>query len=72
VSFRDVARAVYSDMARLPQDAREELAATKTYDPVFGTTTSATHIAALQIDPDTTKCIVHPRGFRAITSPAPV
>ena len=53
VSFRDVARAVYSDMARLPQDAREELAATKTYDPVFGTTTSATHIAALEIDPET-------------------
>ena len=53
VNFRDVARAVYSDMARLPQDAREELAATKTYDPVFGTTTSATHIAALEIDPET-------------------
>jgi carbon-monoxide dehydrogenase large subunit len=53
VTFREVARAVYSDMARLPQEAREELAATKTYDPVFGTTTSATHIAALEIDPDT-------------------
>ena len=53
VTFREVARAVYSDMARLPQDAREELAATKTYDPVFGTTTSATHIAALEIDPET-------------------
>jgi len=53
VSFREVARAVYSEMARLPQEAREELAATKTYDPVFGTTTSATHIAALEIDPET-------------------
>jgi carbon-monoxide dehydrogenase large subunit len=53
VSFRDVAHAVYSEMARLPQEAREELAATKTYDPVFGTTTSATHIAALEIDPET-------------------
>ncbi len=53
VSFREVARAVYSDMARLPQEAREELAATKTYDPVFGTTTSAAHIAALEIDPET-------------------
>ncbi len=53
VTFREVARAVYSDMARLPQDAREELAATKTYDPVFGTTTSATHIVALEIDPET-------------------
>jgi carbon-monoxide dehydrogenase large subunit len=53
VTFRDVARAVYSDMARLPVEAREELAATKTYDPVFGTTTSATHIAAVEIDPET-------------------
>jgi len=53
VSFREVARAVYSEMARLPQEVREELAATKTYDPVFGTTTSATHIAALEIDPET-------------------
>ena len=53
VSFRDVARAVYSEMARLPQEAREELAATRTYDPVFGTTTSATHIAVLEIDPET-------------------
>ncbi len=53
ISFRDVARAVYLEMGRLPPDARDELAATKTYDPVFGTTTSATHIAAVEIDPQT-------------------
>jgi aerobic carbon-monoxide dehydrogenase large subunit len=53
VTFREVAQAVYSQMGRLPADAREELAATKTYDPVFGTTTSATHIAAVDIDPET-------------------
>ena len=46
MSFREIARAVYSEMARLPPEARGELAATRTYDPVFGTTTSATHIAA--------------------------
>ena len=50
VSFAEVARAVYSDMTRLPPDARDELSATKSYDPVFGTTTSATHIAAVEID----------------------
>jgi aerobic carbon-monoxide dehydrogenase large subunit len=38
-------------MGRLPPDARGELAATKSYDPVFGTTTCATHIASLEIDP---------------------
>ena len=53
MTFREVARAVYSEMGRLPPDARDELAATKTYDPVFGTTTSATHIATVEIDPET-------------------
>ena len=36
-----------------PRISREELAATKTYDPVFGTTTSATHIATVEINPQT-------------------
>ena len=53
VTFREVARAVYAETAELPPDAREELTATKTYDPVFGTTTSATHVAAIEIDPQT-------------------
>ena len=53
ITFREVARAVYSEIGRLPAEARDELAATKTYDPVFGTTTSATHIAAVEIDPET-------------------
>jgi len=51
ITFRDIARAVATQ--QLPPDARDELAATKTYDPVFGTTTSATHIAAIEIDPET-------------------
>jgi carbon-monoxide dehydrogenase large subunit len=53
LTFADVARAVYSEMGRLPPEARGDLAATMTYDPVFGTTTSATHIAAVEIDPET-------------------
>jgi carbon-monoxide dehydrogenase large subunit len=53
VTFREIARAVYAEMGRLPPEARGELAATKTYDPVFGTTTSATHIAAVEIDSQT-------------------
>ncbi|HUC49957.1 MAG TPA: xanthine dehydrogenase family protein molybdopterin-binding subunit [Xanthobacteraceae bacterium] len=53
IGFREVARAVYSEIGRLPVEARDELAATKTYDPVFGTTSSATHIAAVEIDPET-------------------
>ena len=53
VTFREVARAVYSEMGRLPPEARGELADTKIYDPLFGTTTSSTHIAAVEIDPET-------------------
>jgi len=53
VTFGEVARAVYSETDGQPPDARDELAATKTYDPVFGTTTSATHIAMVEIDPET-------------------
>jgi aerobic carbon-monoxide dehydrogenase large subunit len=53
ITFREVARAVYAETGRLPPDARGELAATETYDPVFGTTTSATHIAMVEIDPET-------------------
>jgi aerobic carbon-monoxide dehydrogenase large subunit len=53
ITFREIARAVYSEMGRLPADLREELAASKIYDPVFGTTSCATHIATVEIDPQT-------------------
>jgi carbon-monoxide dehydrogenase large subunit len=53
VTFRQIAKAVYSDMKTLPVEAREELAASYTYDPVVGTTAAATHIATVEIDPET-------------------
>ena len=53
LTFRELAKAVYSEMGRLPTDVREELEVTKLYDPVFGTTTAATHIATLEVDPET-------------------
>jgi aerobic carbon-monoxide dehydrogenase large subunit len=52
-TFKDVARAVYREMGRLAPAARDELEATATYDPVLGTTSSASHIAVLDIDPST-------------------
>jgi carbon-monoxide dehydrogenase large subunit len=55
VTFCEIAKAVYSEMGRLPRDAREQLEVTKVYDPYFGTTTSAAHIVALEIDPETYK-----------------
>jgi aerobic carbon-monoxide dehydrogenase large subunit len=53
LTFREIAKAIYSEMGRLPRDAQEELEVTKVYDPYFGTTTSATHIVAVEIDPET-------------------
>ena len=57
MTLRQLARAVYSEMARLPKDVREdiELEATKLYDPYFGTASSATHVAIVEIDPETCK-----------------
>ncbi|WP_246709037.1 MULTISPECIES: xanthine dehydrogenase family protein molybdopterin-binding subunit [Bradyrhizobium] len=61
VSFKQISKAVYSDMKTLPVDAREELTASYTYDPVNGTTAAATHIAAVEIDPAT--CFVKINKF---------
>ncbi|MGY3238470.1 carbon-monoxide dehydrogenase large subunit [Bradyrhizobium sp. USDA 4472] len=59
VSFKQIAKAVYSDMKTLPVEAREELTASYTYDPVNGTTAAATHIAAVEIDPATCFVKIH-------------
>jgi carbon-monoxide dehydrogenase large subunit len=59
VTFRQVAKAVYSDMKTLPVKAREELSASYTYDPINGTTAAATHIAAVEIDPVTWFVKIH-------------
>jgi carbon-monoxide dehydrogenase large subunit len=53
VTFKQIAKAVYSDMKTLPVASREELSATYTYDPINGTTAAATHIAAVEVDPAT-------------------
>jgi carbon-monoxide dehydrogenase large subunit len=51
VTFRQIAKAVYSDMKTLPVDARQELEASYTYDPINGTTAGATHLVAVEVDP---------------------
>jgi carbon-monoxide dehydrogenase large subunit len=53
VTLREIARAVYADLARLPRALREEvgeLSARETYDPYFGTTSAAAHACAVEID----------------------
>jgi carbon-monoxide dehydrogenase large subunit len=52
-SIKEMARAFYSEMGRLPKDLIDGLEATKQYDPFFGTTTSATHVAVVEVDQET-------------------
>jgi carbon-monoxide dehydrogenase large subunit len=59
VTFRQIAKAVYSDMKTLPIEAREELEASYTYDPINGTTAAATHLAAVEVDPATCFVKIH-------------
>jgi len=55
LTLAEVGNAVYSEMGRFPPEMRPELdlTATRFYDPQFGTTSSATHIAMVEIDPET-------------------
>ena len=54
MSFRELARAVYTEMGRL-REVREQvhLEATGVYDPFWGTTSPATHAALVEVDPET-------------------
>jgi carbon-monoxide dehydrogenase large subunit len=58
LTFRELARAVYLEMGRIPSSQREELSSTRTYDPVFGTAATAAHIAVVDIDPETCQVTV--------------
>ncbi len=53
LTFVELARALYAQMGRMPADLREDLVVTKSYDPVVGTTTSATHLVQVEVDPRT-------------------
>ena len=55
MTFRELARAVYTEMGRLPREVREQvhLEATGVYDPFWGTTSPATHAALVEVDPET-------------------
>lgn len=53
VSARDVARAAYGGVRRLPRGMEPGLEATRFYDPFYGTASTATHMAVVEIDPGT-------------------
>ncbi|WP_454739836.1 xanthine dehydrogenase family protein molybdopterin-binding subunit [Cupriavidus necator] len=53
LSFVELASALYSQMGRVPPDVREEMCVSRVYDPVVGTTSSATHLVQVEVDPQT-------------------
>lgn len=53
MTLKEVASAVYTQMGRIPRDQREDLAASETYDPYLGTASSSTHLAMVEVDPET-------------------
>lgn len=53
ITIPDIARSVYAQMGRIPKDVIEVLEETQSYDPVWGTTSSGTHFAMIEIDPET-------------------
>ncbi|MEF9501586.1 xanthine dehydrogenase family protein molybdopterin-binding subunit [Burkholderia sp. 1B3(2022)] len=53
LTFAELAKALYSQMGRVPLEFREDLCVSRVYDPVVGTTSSSTHLVQVEIDPDT-------------------
>ena len=51
--LREIARTAYSGTKRLPKGMEPGLEATRFYDPYFGTASNATHVAVVEVDPDT-------------------
>jgi len=53
VSLKQIAQAAYAGTKRLPKGMEPGLEATRFYDPYYGTATSATHAAVLEVDRET-------------------
>ena len=51
--FRAVAKTAYAGLRRLPKDVEPGLEVTRFYDPFFGTASSATHVAVVEVDTET-------------------
>ena len=58
LSLREIARAAYAGAKRLPAGMEPGLEAMRFYDPYFGTASNATHIAVVEVDPETCGVVV--------------
>lgn len=52
LTLREVAQAAYAGAKRLPKGMEPGLEATRYYDPYFGTASNATHVAVVEVDPE--------------------
>ncbi len=53
VTFKEIAKVAYSGARRLPKGLEPGLEATRFYDPYFGTASTATHAAVVEVDRET-------------------
>ena len=51
--FREIAKAAYGGLRRIPKDMEPGLEITRFYDPYFGTASNASHVAVVEVDQDT-------------------
>jgi carbon-monoxide dehydrogenase large subunit len=58
LTLREIARAAYAGAKRLPKGLEPGLEATRFYDPYFGTASNATHVAVVEVDPETCAVVV--------------
>ena len=58
LTLREIARAAYAGAKRLPEGLEPGLEATRFYDPYFGTASNATHVAVVEVDPETCAVVV--------------
>jgi aerobic carbon-monoxide dehydrogenase large subunit len=58
LTLREIARAAYAGAKRLPSGLEPGLEATRFYDPYFGTASNATHVAVVEVDPETCAVVV--------------
>lgn len=59
VTLKEVAKAVYNEMGRIPRDKRVDLVEHTTYDPYLGTACSSTHLCMAEVDPGTFGVKIH-------------
>ncbi|SED56201.1 xanthine dehydrogenase family protein molybdopterin-binding subunit [Rhodobacter sp. 24-YEA-8] len=59
LTLKEVAKAVYNQMGRIPRDKRVDLVEQTTYDPYLGTACSSTHLCMAEVDPGTFGVKIH-------------